>query len=382
VEFSARILGKIMDKFSIEKQDFRNGVTIDWLRLSVHYRMWGEVAAWLGIPGDGWEEKNRFNKQYGIYLMDGVAVYADHCPTLLEDGSFGLYPDTPVTGEQRFIVDWSGSGLGHWHKEKGATPLDLLRRAREIAQSENTIRVQRLDIAFDDFDGLLDMEKVERYLSKTNLVVTRWETFERKSKDQIRKQRDEDPEPAGETIYIGNRLSNSFARIYDKLKEVTSKLNREARRAVAKEQALPKHWVRFELELKRQHAQAVADGMLGADDATSYVMGVLRGKIDFKATSGDKRIRRRGPVRWWREFTQRCGAVPIRVPRPALTIDRIRSWLTKAVAQSLGVIYSVDGGDAGGEQTLVALARIGLKRLDKKKEGLLRQHEAAMAHGL
>ena len=372
-----------MNEFAIASGDFVNGCTVDWLRLSIHYRLYTAVAEWLGIPaGDKWEPKSRFNKVAGVGLMDGVGVYADHMPTLInEDDPSAGYQLVGLGADERFIVDWSGSGLGHWAKEKGATPLDLLRKARELAESSNLIRVQRLDVAFDDYDGLLDMDKIERYLRRTNLVVTRWESFERTSSSKIRGQSEEEPEDGGETIYLGSRLSNSFARIYDKLKEVKAKLNRKARRAVAKEDALPPRWIRFELELKRQHAQAVADGMLDAEDVTTYVLGVLRGKIDFKATSGDKRIRRRAAVRWWQQFTDSCAAIPIRVPRPALTLERIRAWLDRSVAQSLAVVWLAAGGEEGaGDRVIKGIAQDGAGRLDKKKEGLLRQQ--AMAHGL
>lgn len=368
----AGIAGRMIMKFSTKKQDYNNSVTIDWLRLSISIRLFDVFASWLGIPTDPaeWNQLKRFNKEHGVYLMDGVSVWADALPDVGEDGTPPCLNWTSM-GDKRFIVDWSGAGLANWYEEFRDSPLDILRYAREI-DNTGQVRVNRLDLAFDDHESWLNLDKIQRYLTKTELTVTRWESFERVSASRIKDQSGSDPMDTGETMYLGSRASNSFARIYDKLLELKSKMNRDERRAAESEDALPDHWIRFELELKRQHAQEVANGLLNASNPADYALGVLRGKIDFKSTTGDNRIRRRSPVRWWDRFTRSCAAVPIRVPRPSLTLERIENWLNRSVAPSLAVYWFAAGGLDHGDRQLKSLISTGAERLDAKKLGLLR----------
>jgi DNA relaxase NicK len=172
----------------------------------------------------------------------------------------------------------------------------------------------------------------------------------------------------GRTIYLGSRLSDGFARIYDKRAEVLARMNHDERRAALASKQIPEHWVRFELELKRNQAHTVALGLLSAEIPQEYALGVLRGKIDFKATSGNNRVRRRGAIRWWAEFTQSCAAVPIRIPRPVITIERIKSWVGHAVAPSIALLTRAY---QGGLEWLDPLVREGEKRLDNKRLSLL-----------
>lgn len=357
---------------------YENSMTIDWLRLTISgSQHWDGVAAWLGIeeygPSD-WVTGERYGRQCGLYICEGVSIWADDIPApsvSLETGEIDSGADD--LRSSKFSLDFSGGGLATWAKERGQSPLEILATAVEIC-GKDAIQIMRIDLAFDDHEGHLDLYKIRRYL-KSELAVTRWEKFQWFEEDSIGVKND-DGEVIGKkrvkgmkgrTIYLGSRLSPSFARVYDKRAEMLAKMNHDDRRAALAGGDVPEHWVRFELELKREHATAVGWGMLEAENPVEYGLGVLRGKIDFKATSGDKRVRRRGAVRWWEHFTQSVAARPIRLPRPMITIERIKGWINASVAPSVALLKKA----FNGMQWLEPLVAEGEKRLDKKRLALL-----------
>lgn len=364
---------------------YENSITIDWLRFTVNgSEYWDCFADWLQIDGDvnEWTQNERYGRKWGRYLMEGVAVWSDDVPAAAVDRETGeITSGAASMASSKFTVDFSGNGLALWAEKRGENPLEVIRHAHELAGDR--FQVMRLDVAFDDHEKFLEMHKMRRYL-KSDLAVTRWEKFQWLVEESIG-IRDDDKQIVdhkkvkgikGTTIYLGSRLSDAFARVYDKRAEVLAKMNHDQRRVALASGQLPEHWVRFELELKRNHAHDVAVGMIGADNPEHYALEVLRGKIDFKATSGDKRVRRRGAVRWWEQFTQSCGSRPIRIPRPVITLQRIKGWVGHAVAPSIALLTRAY---QGGMEWLKPLVEEGEKRLDNKRLALLNGFGVGMA---
>jgi hypothetical protein len=110
------------------------------------------------------------------------------------------------------------------------------------------------------------------------------------------------------------------------------------------------------LEFKRERAHAVAVALLGADDPVRVAVGILRAQVDFKAHTGDKRIRRRTSVRWWAEFTDSIEPYRIRIPKPAQTVELKKEWLLKQVFSSLATVKEAeqDGFDRWFSQSIRA----------------------------
>lgn len=321
-----------------EKIEHVNSFGVDWLRFAFVPILWEELVELLNIPLDKakWFEAVRYNREWGCMLEEGVSVWRDKP---IDDDQL----------EKRFLIDFSGNGLANWMRHRGQNAIDIIRMMSRVNSSPDMVSVNRIDLAFDDFEGLLDVNKICRYTKILKLAVTDWRSANYQNSWKIRtadEKHNDDVE--GKTLYFGARNSLAFCRFYDKRAQVLSKMEKLpeekhddflANRGI---DSLPEHWVRCEIEFKREQAHAVAVGLLNADNPVDYALGVLRGRIDFKTKTGDKRIRRRGSVRWWERFTKSVERQKMRVPKPVKTVELTREWVEKSVITSIALLREAD----------------------------------------
>ena len=113
--------------------------------------------------------------------------------------------------------------------------------------------IKRIDLAFDDHSGILDMPTLindtlsELYVSKSNkheVII---------GLDDLTHERDC-------SIYHGSKTSNTLIRIYDKAKQL--ELGSE-------------HWIRCEIQLRDENAHNTALELLGGCDIGSLYCGIL-----------------------------------------------------------------------------------------------------------
>lgn len=195
--------------------------------------------------------------------------------------------------------------------------------------------VSRLDLALDDYEGLLNLDEIERCLSYGE-VATRWKHYEvRVGKMTIGSLGVGD----GKTLYLGSRTSETFARIYDKNKEQAAK----------NPYFVPlDHWVRFEIEIKKRRAQQLFTELLslissGSDDIGGFLAGYIRGLLDFKEISTDDTNKSRWPtVAWWDTFLSFSAKLRLTLPRAIDTIERAKRWVTRSLSPMLAVLSSID----------------------------------------
>lgn len=303
-----------------------NAITVDWLRVSFDPSSWGWACALFDIDftAKEWADTNKYMKNYGTMAMDGVFIGAEQLPTVIAGD---------VSIEGRFVVDFTGNGLGvFFEKYPFLKVADLLRNCLE----QEDARVLRIDIAFDDYNGYLDIMGMAKMLQEpadVSRVITRWRGWE------LRMSGEMFSDDAGTTLYIGSRSSNSFGRVYDK---------RAQQIAVERIDPadLPPSWVRFELEIKSKKAQAVAEAAMKANFSSSYFAGVLRGLIEFKEGKRDDHKKANMRIaRWWSKFLNDSEAVAVRVPLPVASIEKKIDWLSKSVATTLALVQHHYEGD-------------------------------------
>ena len=122
----------------------------------------------------------------------------------------------------------------------------------EVRQNPGEMNLTRLDVAFDDHEGLLDIDVLEMdtrelsFVSKFRKTAVEWEW-------------DHDKLIKGLSIYHGRKASEIMIRIYDKAAERGFDDGR--------------HWVRVELQLRDSRALAFLDAPGKIGDRFS---GVLR----------------------------------------------------------------------------------------------------------
>jgi len=211
----------------------------------------------------------------------------------------------------------------------------------------------RVDVAFDDQAGLLDLGVIGGAL-RAGDYVSRWRdwTYYCSSRGGI----------LGETYYLGSGRSDTQLRVYDK----------RAERLQKGHDVEADHWVRCELQLRRGRAVAAAEAVKSAGArAWSYLAGVLRGMVEFKER-GTSLQKTRWPVaRWWARFLGYVEKVRLVVEKKVKTLADVRSWVTGQVAPSLAVLEKGMGFD-GCWSFLYQVAQEGRDRLGARHKLLLK----------
>ncbi len=293
----------------------KNNVSFDWLRFSFLCEDWG-ILKGMGIDALAcdWIEKDRLNKRFFCMPFEGVMVLTDTMPDRL-----GL-------PNGRFMVDFSGNGIGNYFQQSELSLIEFC----ELCLMRVGVKCNRLDLAFDDYMSYLDIERMDKMIDKRDCVDTLWRTH-----DMI-KSKKSNSDNVGKTLYIGNRKSHSFARVYDK----RAKSIREG----VPIESLPESWIRFELELKGNMSDAVIRDLVATklDSATAY--GFLRSRINFRV-KGKGAKARRNLCKWWERFTMRNDTREIKPAKPHATIEAKRSWVEDSVFKTLAMITMADGGD-------------------------------------
>lgn len=191
----------------------------------------------------------------------------------------------------------------------------------------------RVDFAMDDKSGILNLDVVVSAV-KQKSFVSRWKKW-----THIENESD------GRSINLGSRSSQSYLRIYDK----------------AREQDVEGHWIRVELELKDERADAAIHELLIETDWGAKVASWLLGHVDFKVCGSDTNKSRWHTVGWWAEFVGFVQKSRIITPKSFKTIENVIEWLTDQCAPSLFVVWA-----ACGSQKIQAMIDAAAVRLNAK----------------
>ena len=130
-------------------------------------------------------------------------------------------------------VRMSGQGCRNFEKYSKISFKELF----TLIYKNDNIKLTRLDVAYDDFEGLIDLEAVKQDVIDRN-VVTRFKSYNVLLGFQV-----DHPEVSC-TINFGRMASNIWITLYNKLEEQKSK------------DICPgcSHWVRCEIKMRRQNA--------------------------------------------------------------------------------------------------------------------------------
>lgn len=225
--------------------------------------------------------------------------------------------------EQKVLINLGGEALANL----GMNPLVLMTKLNAL-----DFQVTRMDWAKDDTKGLIDLGTIRRKLLRGEVAThfTKWGTNESGVIGE--------GAPDGETIYIGNRQSESFVRCYDKAAQNVAKNGGER---------LP-HWARVELEIKRRKAQVLWAEILQVHrkngDVAALILGLMLNLVDFKEPGVHKDRRRWETCPWWSEFLGIGAKVPITVPKSEVTLIEAKRWLLDQVGITAAMVKELDPG--------------------------------------
>jgi phage replication initiation protein len=229
-------------------------------------------------------------------------------------------------------VQASGKGCRELEAEKGVAGIPAL--VGWLLQQGG--QFTRLDVAYDDLQGLINLQEVMRYITERR-VVTRYRKWSKQESGDLT-----DDGQTGQTVYFGSAQSETRVRMYDK----------------AVEQGQAGQWVRVELQTRDERAQALAHLITGGN--MQQVAGVLRGLIEFKEAGSHSQRERWETAPWWEMFLQWASKVRLGASPAKRTIEQVKQWLTQQVAPSIALILMEAEGDFA---PLFDLAQEGKQRL-------------------
>lgn len=191
----------------------------------------------------------------------------------------------------------------------------------------------RLDIAVDDFSGYLKMSTMKAKV-KNGEVRSRF-----KSATDITKVQLADGSSGGETLYMGSAASRIQVRFYDKKLEQESK-DRELKDGID-------HWVRVEIQMRKEHANAVAFMIARQPDSIGdCVLGILNNYITFCVKNKNDATKSRWKVaKFWEKFLQGVGKISLSMEAPDQSIAKSEQWYLKQVGPTAAMLFTAHEGD-------------------------------------
>lgn len=293
-------------KSSIVSPPSNNQILIDYLSSTLPDQVDGlfEFSQLLGVNIESWQRQNSgamgyrtaFKHPFGaILLLDGSPGMGSHCSL-------------------------SGSALGS-HFENLSAVVDFLRGLDDLGG-----KVSRLDLAFDDITGQLDLEVI-RAKVEAGCVVSRY-------KDDFRRMVKHDAITGkinGETLYFGSASSETLTRIYDKWAQTG--------------QPGKGHWIRVEIQFRKRRCRLLVARLLqaGPSGIPSLAQGLLTGLISFRdQVAGQDRYQ--WPVSsWWSRFTDGVKRLALGHARPGSTIHKKVEWFAKQCSKGLAQVATFAG---------------------------------------
>ena len=218
------------------------------------------------------------------------------------------------------------------------------------------IRLCRIDIAFDDVNGGLNMGMIRQAVDEGRVVtrsrVIRVTEFKSPLNGAV----------LGEVVHFGSRQSDTIVRLYDK----------------GKQSGGCKSALRAEIELHDGRAHACAQ-LIASENRLEVASSLLLAALDFKSTGRDSVRSRWKTCPWWTAFLGT--ATKKRLPISELTDpdDKRKRWLFIQVAPSLAQYYE----DSGSRyQAIADLIAHGQRRLAARRDGRMSATATSNSSGL
>ena len=252
-----------------------NCFLFDWLTVSFKTLGYADIIDMICMSGKSWEEQkggSRLRYAHRI-AYDGISIhYSD---------------DDDIKHNQGACLEMSGQGCRDF-ETFGCGDWSAL--FDDIAESDG--KITRLDIAYDDFTGLLDLPMIAdmarslRFSSRLQRCSVYWDLINHN-----------DPDHVSLTVQHGSRSSDCMIRIYDK---------REERRAYEFE-----HWVRCELQLRSGCGQGFLDRYRECGDLGDTFCGVLCNYLEYRCVQHHKQVRNNPVAPFWVRFTREAAALRV-----------------------------------------------------------------------
>lgn len=314
----------------------QNIILFDWLTFTSHCDSPESIMELLGLTGVSWQlmEKGR-NGYRQRYFFENISILFDG------QESMGV------------CVDMSGTGCRAFETYSTVGWTLLLRTIYDSAgmnQESGDYKITRLDMAFDDHTGILDIDVLRddtddhHYLSRSRSWKVEYGS-------------------AGTTIYHGSPKSNMYIRIYDKAAEQAAKA--EDPRAFE-----DVHWVRVELQMRDEIALGFVSGLMKTPVGDQF-RGVLHNYLRYVIPTKDTNMSRWDLAPYWAELLEGVGKIRCwSAPGVEYTIWNLNNYVLNQAGNALDCYLRI----FGYEDLIRELGKRSVK-MSPKYQRLLDQYE-------
>lgn len=312
---------KLENKVLLQSQN--NVFLIDWLTVVFHDQTVFGVQQLLGLTGSDipWQERHNF-----VYGYPVTTFWNNICIRWgADDAKF--YTDSPdkaasdkVRHDMGICLEMSGQGC-RCFEEYGVG--DWIKLLHEICDCVGRVSITRLDLAYDDHNGLLDIYRIEQDARDRNLVC-------KARKVRTTWSDDWDQDIQGLTIEVGSRKSDVLVRIYDK--------------AAERGYDHSKHWIRVELQLRKDRALAAAMEILKLQHVGRTASGILRNYCTFRSPTADSNKCRWPLADYWDKLLMDMERVRIVIsPGEPYNYHKTEQHMLKQYGQAFIAYYRMHG---------------------------------------
>lgn len=284
----------------INQVDIRENVIIyDWLSFTSRTHTVNEIIELIGFTNVAFQEIYGFYGYNKRITYEGVSIlYEGHAPNM------GIMVDMSGQGCRTFET----LGTGDW---------EALFNLIKLGQSEKHMNITRLDIAYDDHEGILDIRQICKD-TEARHYISRTRNFEVINSSK------------GRTVVHGSKSSSVFIRIYDKAKERGYTDSR--------------HWIRLELQLRDGNAL----GFIKNDTAIGKkFLGVVYNYLRYVLPSENDTNNRRWPdTGYWQKFIQSAEKIKI-YQKPGIDYNErnLETFVLRNSGNSINVFRKIFGDD-------------------------------------
>lgn len=301
-----------------------NCFLIDWLTFVAHGDSVDYIKYLLGLDSSDipWEVTEKFRNGYPMQCYwNGITISYG-----ADDERFYKDP-SKVRHDMGICVNLSGTGCrafeSYGHGDWMRVFRYLLRDTSLIAAEQNKFKrynITRLDLAYDDHTGILDIYRIEKDVRDRYYVS-------RSKKSEIIWSDDQDDDIQGLTVQIGSDKSDIKIRIYDKAAERGFK---------------DRHWIRCEMQLRDERAGAAVRELLDVQHIGRCAGGILRNYLTFRVPTEDTNKSRWPIADYWDNLLLDMEKIRLWVsPGEEYNLSRAEHWLCKQYGPTMVVLDQV-----------------------------------------
>lgn len=303
-----------------------NVFLIDWLSVTFHGCKVDEVQSILGMTKYDWVTSSSFVNGYpmstsfsNIHIRWGADDARFYRDSIDKNGVFHSAA-SKARDNMGIQLDMSGQGCRSFEEFSDHSWFDLFER---IYRFGGRFSVTRIDLAYDDHSGLLDIWRMRydvedrNYISKAKKARLIWSD-------------DQEKDIQGLTLQIGSQSSHVLIRIYDKAAE----------RGFGKD----RHWIRVELQLRDDRAHEALRLLFQRESVGIVASGIIRNYCCFVTPTSDSNRSRWPIAEYWQRVLE--GMEKLRVwvaPGEPYNFSKSENHLIYQYGQFFQAYYAVHG---------------------------------------